>query len=592
MGYSRSARIKTLLAIDTAFFFLEAIVGYSVGSLALVADSFHMLNDVMSLIVALYALKLAEDTTRSNKYSYGWQRAEILGALINGVFLLALCFSIFMEAIQRLVGKPDVANPKLVVIVGSLGLLSNIVGLFLFHDHGHSHGGGGHSHSHGHSHGQESAAEEGHAHAHHSKRRPASIKVSAGGSSADERTPLVANGSAGAAAPRAIGGTDSVSDTEDDEYDESDTLDDLLVHPARTREAIVRQAYDAGLGSPRNQSSDFGHRRSASSASQNRVRPTSTSAPSISAVMDQGNHHQASGESSATASGGRTYAQAAKDGHKHTHNHTEGDGHVHEHGHYDDEHQHGPEEDDHDEEHHGHSHGGGGGHGHSHGNMNMRGVFLHVLGDALGNVGVIGAGLIIWLTTSKWRFYSDPIISLIITCIIFSSALPLVRSASFILLQGTPSHVPLEKVRSAILRIPNVISVHDLHIWSLSESKLVASLHILVRSNEEFQQASFEVRKLLHRFGVHSSTIQPELLDDKIAVPGEGGVGNGSNTLMIHHNESGEAFIVNNATGNREASSASCAVQCVDDSCVDNACCPPAVTAMADQPSSSGADRS
>lgn len=46
---------------------------------------------------------------------------------------------------------------------------------------------------------------------------------------------------------------------------------------------------------------------------------------------------------------------------------------------------------------HGHSHGGGGGHGHSHGNMNMRGVFLHVLGDALGNVGVIAAGLVIML---------------------------------------------------------------------------------------------------------------------------------------------------------------------------------------------------
>src|SRR5579859_4675798 len=55
----------------------------------------------MSLIVALYAIKLAARQTTSPKYSYGWQRAEILGAWINGVFLLALCLSIFMEAIQR-----------------------------------------------------------------------------------------------------------------------------------------------------------------------------------------------------------------------------------------------------------------------------------------------------------------------------------------------------------------------------------------------------------------------------------------------------------------------------------------------------------
>jgi len=63
----------------------------------------EQLNDVFSLIVALYAIKLAARQTTSPKYSYGWQRAEILGALINGVFLLALCLSIFLEAIQRFV---------------------------------------------------------------------------------------------------------------------------------------------------------------------------------------------------------------------------------------------------------------------------------------------------------------------------------------------------------------------------------------------------------------------------------------------------------------------------------------------------------
>ncbi len=73
----------------------------------------------------------------------------------------------------------------------------------------------------------------------------------------------------------------------------------------------------------------------------------------------------------------------------------------------------------------GHSHGHHGGHGHSHGSMNMRALILHVMGDALGNVGVISTGLIIWLTTLSWKYYFDPIISLVITVIIFSSALPL-----------------------------------------------------------------------------------------------------------------------------------------------------------------------
>ncbi|KAG8919914.1 hypothetical protein FRC00_010741 [Tulasnella sp. 408] len=76
----------------------------------------------MSLVVALYAIKLTKNNVASAEYSYGWHRAEILAALINGVFLLALCFSIFIEAIERFFSVP-----------GSLGLASNIVGLFLFH---------------------------------------------------------------------------------------------------------------------------------------------------------------------------------------------------------------------------------------------------------------------------------------------------------------------------------------------------------------------------------------------------------------------------------------------------------------------------
>ena len=72
---------------------------------------------------------------------------------------------------------------------------------------------------------------------------------------------------------------------------------------------------------------------------------------------------------------------------------------------------------------HGHTHDPR--HDHSHGSMNMRGLLLHVFGDALGNLGVVASGLIIWLAKGKFRFYFDPMISLVITAIIFSSALPL-----------------------------------------------------------------------------------------------------------------------------------------------------------------------
>ena len=84
--------------------------------------------------------------------------------------------------------------------------------------------------------------------------------------------------------------------------------------------------------------------------------------------------------------------------------------------------------------------------GHSHGSMNMHAILLHVLGDALGNVGVIATGLIIWFSSLSWKFYFDPIISLVITCIIFSSALPLGKPAScFVQLSRLVSFFPSQK---------------------------------------------------------------------------------------------------------------------------------------------------
>ena len=73
---------------------------------------------------------------RSQKNTFGWARAEVVGALVNSVFLIALCFSILVEALKRLVEIERIENPKLLLIVGSAGLLINFLGLALFHNHG------------------------------------------------------------------------------------------------------------------------------------------------------------------------------------------------------------------------------------------------------------------------------------------------------------------------------------------------------------------------------------------------------------------------------------------------------------------------
>lgn len=135
-------------------------------------EPLYVLNSFLPLI------KVAGKDNYDPKYSYGWQRAEILGALVNAVFLLALCFMIIIEAIERFVSPQEITNPLLVLIVGGAGLAGNLVGLLLFHgkrhyiisafvfklsdvfvfvEHGHGHG---HGHSHGHEHDVENANEQ------------------------------------------------------------------------------------------------------------------------------------------------------------------------------------------------------------------------------------------------------------------------------------------------------------------------------------------------------------------------------------------------------------------------------------------------
>lgn len=140
-----------------------------------------MLSDGLCLVVAWLAIKLSNRTgkkaLKGQTNTYGWVRAEVLGALVNAVFLLALCVIIILEAIQKLIQPEMVEEPKIVAIVGGIGLVMNLLGLFIFGRdsemmHGHSHGGGsgGNSgddaHSHGHSHGDKEGGNTGGGHGH------------------------------------------------------------------------------------------------------------------------------------------------------------------------------------------------------------------------------------------------------------------------------------------------------------------------------------------------------------------------------------------------------------------------------------------
>lgn len=475
MALSKSRRILILLAIDTIFFLIEIVTGYTVHSLALVADSFHMLNDVLSLCVGLWAVKVANERTNSKQFTYGWQRAETLGALVNGVFLVALCVTIFLDAIQRFVEPQEVSQPKLVLIVGCLGFGSNMLGLVLFHDHGHSHGGGGHSH------GGESAAEEGHAHSHDADHAHVADETGA----VEDVLPQTriagyqsthAEGSdTTAVEPASPSASHPTSNSRSGKQRKSSRshsrvhsgFDDIYVSPNAFRNSIIQ------AGRMDTVESDEG------TDTENVVEDDSN---------DTHDHsHQPLLNGNQSGGYGALPHRRSID-HK-QHNHAK------------------PKE-------------SGNGHGHSHGDLNMRGIFLHVMGDALGNIGVIATALVIWLCRGHWRFYFDPAISLVITVIILCSAIPLCKAASRILLQAVPAGMSIDEIKEDIEQLPGILGCHHLHVWQLSDTTFVASLHVQVDfefkgdGSARYMQLAQAIRKCLHEYGIHSSTIQPEFCLD------------------------------------------------------------------------------
>jgi zinc transporter 1 len=121
------------------------------------------LTDLIGFIVALVAVHMQERKDAPVALSFGWARASLLGAFFNGVFLLALGLSILLQSIERFIDIKEVEKPEIVLIVGSIGLVLNLISGIFLHEHDH---GDGHGHDHGHSHGHshEHGHESGHAH--------------------------------------------------------------------------------------------------------------------------------------------------------------------------------------------------------------------------------------------------------------------------------------------------------------------------------------------------------------------------------------------------------------------------------------------
>ncbi|CAA9334485.1 MAG: Cobalt-zinc-cadmium resistance protein CzcD [uncultured Gemmatimonadetes bacterium] len=143
--------------------------------------------------------------------------------------------------------------------------------------------------------------------------------------------------------------------------------------------------------------------------------------------------------------------------------------------------------------------------------LNIRGAWLHLLTDALGSVGAIAGGLLIWAFGWAW---ADPAVSVAIAVLVLYSSWHLLKESVGVLLEGTPAHINLAAVRGAMLGVDGVEDVHDLHVWTITSGLDALSAHVVVGERTE-RRHSGEILSDLHcvlhdRFGLHHLTIQIE----------------------------------------------------------------------------------
>lgn len=148
--------------------------------------------------------------------------------------------------------------------------------------------------------------------------------------------------------------------------------------------------------------------------------------------------------------------------------------------------------------------------GHAAENLNIRAAFLHVVGDMLGSVGVVIGGLIMYLTGN---YLADPIISFFVGAIILFGAAGVLKEGLNILFEGVPGAIKYDDLKADMETIDGVISVHDLHIWTISSSNVVLSAHVRVpdQPTHTAQRILNLVTELLRKkYKIHHATLQIE----------------------------------------------------------------------------------
>ncbi|KAF9245319.1 cation efflux protein [Melanogaster broomeanus] len=444
---NESRKIFYFLALNMCYMLVQMLYGVWTNSLGLISDAIHMAFDCLAIGVGLLASVMAK-WPPNERFTYGYGRIETLSGFANGIFLILISIFIVFEAVQRILDPPEMSTNQL-LLISSLGLGVNLFGMFAMGGHHHHHHGHGHDHGHGHSHvdHSHSPSHTHNNHTHHSHDHH-NIGHTLGDGEAHSHSPTVHEHHEHSHSHDLAGVSLSSHSYQQHPDDDSHSCRDHTHSHSNSHSHSPPVEAEQTQETANN--SKIRGRKPHSRGPSLRITPEHSQLPAIKVPFPL-----SSPTAIVDSPLSPSYPSTLKHDHHHLHR-DDGDGHgyvPHEHTH---EHQHG------------HSH-----EGHSH---NMRGVFLHVMADTLGSVGVIISTLLIQYY--GWTGF-DPIASLFIAVLIVASVVPLVIDTGRVLsLDMGDKKTGVEMALRELEHIEGVASYTFPRFWPKDSSSVIGSIHI------------------------------------------------------------------------------------------------------------------
>ncbi|KAJ7524323.1 hypothetical protein O6H91_17G000700 [Diphasiastrum complanatum] len=407
-----AATRKLIYAVGFCLFFMvvEIVGGILANSLAILTDAAHLLSDVAGFGVSLFAI-WASSWQATARQTYGFHRVEILGALVSMLIIWLITGILVYQAVDRIFHSAEPVDGLLMFCIATMGLLVNIVMIFILgHDHGHP--GHGHSHGedhHGHSHRENDHSQHKHGHSQNDHPRDGH------------------------------GHSDGEDQAESDHFDHAHSENDhghkhVQSGPAHEQKDIANHDHSKHA---------HGH-DIPGDLERNHVNNE-----------DVDGFHNAEAENS----------ELLKDVDKVDARSSE--------------------------------------------NINVRGAYLHVFGDLVQSVGVMIAGALIWFNP-EWKIL-DLICTLLFSLLVLGTTIKMLRDILGVLMESTPREIDATMLETGLLKLENVVAVHDLHIWAITLGKTLLACHVRIapdaNSNEVLQSV---IDYCKNQFNISHVTVQVE----------------------------------------------------------------------------------